>query len=55
MKVQNWYDVECSICGKHLCDFNSDMQRSKTLAISNARLLGWTYINGKNICPDCKK
>lgn len=55
MKIQNWYDVECDICGKHLCDFHSDMQRTKKLAIEHAKSHGWKYDkeNNRNICAEC--
>lgn len=54
MKIETWYDIGCSICGRHWStDFGHNFENYKKGLSARARKEGWKFKEGKNICPIC--
>lgn len=57
LKVEKYYDIGCSKCGRHIStDFSRGMYRNIETIRKLAKSDGWTTdsITGENICPICR-
>lgn len=54
MKVEVLYDICCDVCFDHYSSSNGFVRGSKNAMKKIAKEKGWTFKDGKNICPLCK-
>ena len=56
MKIETWYDIGCSVCGRHRStDFHFGWEEKRKGFSKKARKEGWKFIDGQNVCPICAK
>ena len=55
MKIDRFYDIQCSDCGRwRSTDYQKGMEQDKERIAKLSSLEGWGYKNRKgNLCPVC--